>query len=146
MKLTKSLYPFLQLGSFYLIVNLILRVILIFHPITQSSFGLGAVLKIMLLGVVSDFFVFTLASVFLWLYQLFLSDSKYHKPWGYLIFGLLSALLLYVSFFNTILNEYGGVVPTIGIALIGLKTVLFGLLLFIVLFEHLIFFLKIFFL
>ncbi|KGO81696.1 phosphoglycerol transferase MdoB-like AlkP superfamily enzyme [Flavobacterium cauense R2A-7] len=131
MKLTKSLYPFLQLGSFYLIVNLILRVILIFHPITQSSFGLGAVMKIFLLGIVSDFFVFTLASVFLWLYQIFLSDSKYHKPWGYIIFGLLLALLLYVSFFNTILNEYGGVVPTIGIALIGLKTVLFGLLLFL---------------
>ncbi|ESU18838.1 phosphoglycerol transferase [Flavobacterium cauense R2A-7] len=84
-----------------------------------------------MLGIVSDFFVFTLASVFLWLYQIFLSDSKYHKPWGYIIFGLLLALLLYVSFFNTILNEYGGVVPTIGIALIGLKTVLFGLLLFL---------------
>lgn len=131
MKLTKSLAPFLKLCSFYLIVSLILRIVLIFHPITQSVFGFSSVLKIFLLGIISDFFVFTLASIFLVLYQLFLSDSKYHKPWGYLIFGLLVGLLVYITFFNTILNEYGGVVPTIGIALVALKTVLFGLLLFL---------------
>jgi len=129
MKLTKNISPFLKLCSFYLIVSLILRVVLIFHPITQSAFGFGSILKILLLGIVSDFFVFSLASAFLWLYLLFLSDSKYHKPWGYIIFGLLLSLLIYISFFNTILNEYGGVVPTIGIALVGLKTLLFGLLL-----------------
>lgn len=131
MKLTKSIQPFIKLCSFYLIVSLILRIILIFHPITQSTFGFASVMKMVLLGVVSDFFVFTLASVFLLLYQLFLSDSKYHKPWGYVIFGLLAGLLAYITFFNTILNEYGGVVPTIGIALVALKTVLFGLLLFL---------------
>lgn len=131
MKLTKSIQPFIKLCSFYLIVSLILRIILIFHPITQSTFGFASVMKMVLLGVVSDFFVFTLASVFLLLYQLFLSDSKYHKPWGYVVFGLLAGLLVYITFFNTILNEYGGVVPTIGIALVALKTVLFGLLLFL---------------
>ncbi|CAM3598360.1 LTA synthase family protein [Flavobacterium saliperosum] len=131
MKLTKSIHPFLKLCSFYLIVNLILRIILIFHPITQSAFGFGSVLKMVLFGMVSDFFVFSLASVFLWLYQIFLSDSKYYKPWGYILFGLLTGLLFYISFFNTILNEYGGVLPTIGIVLLGFKTVLFGLLLFL---------------
>jgi phosphoglycerol transferase MdoB-like AlkP superfamily enzyme len=65
------------------------------------------------------------------LYLLFLSNSKFEKPWGYLIFGLLVALLVYVAFFNTILNEYGGSLPEIGIAFIGLKTLLFGLLLFL---------------
>ncbi|HSD13373.1 MAG TPA: sulfatase-like hydrolase/transferase [Flavobacterium sp.] len=131
MKTAKNINPFLKLGIFYLTVNLILRIILIFHPITQSFFGFSSVVKIVLFGLVSDFFVFSLAGAFLLLYQLFLSDSKYNKPWGYIIFGLLSGLLIYISFFNTILNEYGGVVPTIGIALVGLKTGLFGLLLFL---------------
>ena len=62
---------------------------------------------------------------------MFLSNSKFSKPWGYLIFGLLLSLLIYVSFFNTILNEYGGALPQIGISFIALKTVLFGLMLFI---------------
>ncbi|UOK41761.1 MULTISPECIES: alkaline phosphatase family protein [Flavobacterium] len=130
MKSAKNIAPFLKLGIFYLIVNLILRIILIFHPITQSTFGFVSVVKMLFLGVASDFFVFTIASVFLWLYLLFLSDSKYHKPWGCIIFGILTGLLIYISFFNTTLNEYGGVVPTIGVALVGLKTLLFGLLLF----------------
>lgn len=48
-----------------------------------------------------------------------------------MIFGLLVALLLYVYFGNTILNEYGGSLPEIGISFIAIKTVLFGLLLFL---------------
>ena len=39
--------------------------------------------------------------------------------------------MIYVKFFNTILNEYGGVLPEIGFALIAIKTTLFGLLLFL---------------
>ena len=39
-------------------------------------------------------------------------------------------MFLYVAFGNTILNEYGGALPEIGMAFIGLKTLLFGLLLF----------------
>ena len=41
------------------------------------------------------------------------------------------ALLGYVMLGNTILNEYGGVLPEIGIAFISIKTILFGLLLFL---------------
>jgi phosphoglycerol transferase MdoB-like AlkP superfamily enzyme len=40
-------------------------------------------------------------------------------------------LLIYIKFFNTILNEYGGVLPEIGFAFVAIKTVLFGLLLFL---------------
>jgi phosphoglycerol transferase MdoB-like AlkP superfamily enzyme len=50
---------------------------------------------------------------------------------GYIVFGALLSLLIYVSFFNTILNEYGGALPQIGISFIAIKTVLFGLLLFL---------------
>ncbi|ESU27194.1 phosphoglycerol transferase [Flavobacterium limnosediminis JC2902] len=131
MKYFSSLKPFFKLGSFFIIVNLILRCILLLHPITQSSFGFGSLLKIFTFGILSDCFVFIVAGTFLWLYLLFISDKKFEKPWGYAVFGLLLALLSYITFGNTVLNEYGGVVPTIGIAFIGLKTALFGLLLFL---------------
>lgn len=131
MTFSKKLSPFYNLAVFYLVVSLVLRLVLLFHPITQSSFSFFDTLKIFSLGLVSDFFVFAVASFFLWLYLIFISDSKYLKPYGYIIFGLLAALLLYVYFGNTILNEYGGSLPEIGISFIAIKTVLFGLLLFL---------------
>ena len=123
--------PFYNLAIFYIIVSLILRITLFFHPITQSSFGFLDSLKIFFLGLISDVFVFIVASGFLWLYLIFLSNSKYLKPYGYIIFGILLSLFIYVLFFNTILNEYGGAAPEIGRIFIGLKTILFGLLLFL---------------
>jgi phosphoglycerol transferase MdoB-like AlkP superfamily enzyme len=123
--------PFYTLALFYIIISLILRIVLIFHPITQTSFVFIDTIKIFVLGLLSDFFVFVVASAFLWLYLIFISNSKYLKPYGYIIFGLLVSLLLYVKFFNTILNEYGGVLPEIGFAFIAIKTALFGLLLFL---------------
>jgi phosphoglycerol transferase MdoB-like AlkP superfamily enzyme len=127
----KKFSPFVNLLLLFIIVNVVLRIVLLFHPITQSSFGILEIVKIFGFGLLSDVFVFVVASAFLWLYLLFLSNSKYEKPWGYVIFGSLLSLLIYVSFFNTILNEYGGSLPEIGISFIALKTFLFGLLLFL---------------
>lgn len=123
--------PFNQLLKLYISLSIILRIVLLFHPITSASFSWGEIAKIFITGLISDAFVFFVASALLWLYLIFLSNSKYDKPWGYIIFGILLSLLIYVSFFNTILNEYGGSLPEIGIGFIGLKTVLFGLLLFL---------------
>lgn len=131
MKYFKKYSPFVNLLLLFIFVNIVLRVVLIFHPITQSSFSFLETCKIFGFGLVSDVFVFLVASAFLWLYLLFLSNSKYDKPWGYIIFGLLCSLLLYVTFGNTILNEYGGSLPEIGISFIAIKTILFGLLLFL---------------
>ena len=75
--------------------------------------------------------VYLVGSAFLWLYLLFLSDKKYQTPNGYIVFTVLVLLLIYVSFFNTILDEYGGSLPEIGIAFIAIKTLCFGLLLFL---------------
>ncbi|WP_264542467.1 MULTISPECIES: LTA synthase family protein [Flavobacterium] len=127
----KKIAPYKNLLKLYLIVTLILRIVLLFHPITSASFTWSEILKIFITGVISDFFVFIIATGILWLYLLFLSNSKYSKPWGYVIFGILLSLLLYVYFFNTILNEYGGALPQIGISFIALKTIFFGLMLFI---------------
>lgn len=131
MKLLKKIYPVYIIGILYLIVNLILRIILLCHPLTQANHSFVDLLKILGTGIVSDFFVYVIVSFLLVLYLLFLSDNKYNKPGGYILFGIMMSLLVYVSFFNTILNEYGGVIPQIGISLIALKTGLFGLMLFL---------------
>lgn len=127
----KKLTPFYNLILFYVIVSFILRIVLLFHPITQASFNWIEVLKIFSYGLVSDFFVFILASGFLWLYLIFISNTKYLKPYGYLILGVLIALLSYIISGKSILTEYGGALPEIGLAFVGIKTILFGLLLFL---------------
>ena len=120
---------FLNLLVVYLSLNFLLRFVFILHPITQSDFAFLEIIKIFGLGFLSDVLLFIVGSSLFWVYILFLSNSKYKQPWGYVIFGVLCLLLLYVSFFNTILNEYGGSLPEIGISFIAIKTVLFGLLL-----------------
>lgn len=132
----KKLSPFYNLAIFYFIISFLLRIVLFFHPITQSSFSLIEALKIFSLGLLSDFFVFVIASVFLWLYLIFISNSKYNKPSGYIILGAFIILFLYVASGKSILDEYGGALPEIVLIFIGIKTVLFGLLLFVPKFRN----------
>ncbi|WP_130733759.1 LTA synthase family protein [Flavobacterium sp. J27] len=129
--MNKYLAPFKNLVIFYLIINLLLRIILFFHPITQSSFTILEILKIVLLGMLSDFFIFIVTSAFLWLYLLFLSNSKLKQPWGYILLSIYAFLFIYIASGKSILNEYGGVLPEIGLIFVGIKTVLIGLLVFI---------------
>ena len=131
MSFLKKLSPFYNLAILYFIVSFITRVVLIFHPITQSNFDFFDCLKIFTLGLLSDLFVFIVVSSILWLYLIFISNAKYSKPYGYIIFGVLVLLLIYVYSGKSILNEYGGSAPEIGITFVGLKTFLFGLLLFL---------------
>lgn len=104
---------------------------MLFHPLTQSKFSIMESIEIFAIGFISDVLVFCVGSAFLWLYLLFLSNSKFNKPWGYIIFSLLLSLFLYIILFNTILNEYGGSLPEIVQLFVGIKLVLFGLLLFL---------------
>ena len=131
MNFLKKFSPFYNLALFYIIVSFVLRIVLVFHPITQTSFSFIDSLKIFSMGLISDAFVFVIATSFLWLYLIFISNSKYYKPYGYIIFGFLVALLLYIASGKTILNEYGGALPKIGMIFVGIKTLLFGLLLFL---------------
>lgn len=131
MNISKKLNPILITGFVYLFLGFIIRLVLIFHAITQARFEVLEIIKIFGLGFTSDLFVFIISSCLLLLYLLFLSNTKYTKPWGYIIFGTLVLLFFYVSFFDTILNEYGGALPDIGVAFVGLKTFLFGFLLFL---------------
>lgn len=136
MSLLKKASPFFYLLLFYIIISLTVRTILFFHPITQSTFSAVDTFSLFLFGLLSDFFVFILVSSLLWLYLIFISNSKYYKPYGYIIFGVFITLFLYVLSGKSILNEYGGALPKIGLVFVGLKTLLFGLLLFLPKFRN----------
>jgi phosphoglycerol transferase MdoB-like AlkP superfamily enzyme len=131
MNFSKKLSPFYNLALFYFSISFVLRIVLFFHPITQSSFTFFQSLKIFSLGLISDFFVFVIASVFLWLYLFFVSNSKYNKPSGYIILGIFIALFTYVASGKSIFDEYGGALPGIVLIFIGIKTTLFALFLFL---------------
>jgi hypothetical protein len=131
MNFSKKLSPFYNLALFYFSISFVLRIVLFFHPITQSSFTFFQSLKIFSLGLISDFFVFVIASVFLWLYLFFVSNSKYNKPSGYIILGIFIALFIYVASGKSIFDEYGGALPGIVLIFIGIKTTLFALFLFL---------------
>ena len=131
MKLFKITSPFKYLVLFFVSISFIVRLILFFHPITKTSFTVIETFSIFILGFLSDVLIFVLLSLFLWLYLLFISNAKYYSPYGYVILGLFVALLCYVAFGNTILNEYGSALPKIAIGFLSIKTILFGLLLFL---------------
>ena len=124
--------PFLYLGGFSILLSFLLRIVLINHPITTSSFSFFEIVKILFIGFVNDGFVFILASFLLAIYFLFLSNSKYKKPYGQVIFGLLVLFLAYTLWFpNNIFEQYGGGLQKVAAIFIGLKTFLFGLMLFL---------------
>ncbi|WP_144283232.1 LTA synthase family protein [Chryseobacterium echinoideorum] len=124
--------PFLYLATFYLIISLIIRIIFLFHPITTASFGVAETFKIILVGSLNDILVFVLASTFLALYLLFLSDLKYQKPYGQIILGILMLFFLYILLIpNNIFKQYGGSVAEVALAFIGLKIICFALMLFL---------------
>lgn len=130
MALLSSKSPFFQLGKLYILFGFILRIVLLLHPITHASVSFATIVKLFFFGLVNDFFVFLVAGALYWLYLVFLSNAKYRNPLGlFLLVGHIG-LLLYLIFGNTLLDEYGGSLPEIGIAFVGLKTLLFSIMYF----------------
>jgi phosphoglycerol transferase MdoB-like AlkP superfamily enzyme len=124
--------PFLYLGIFYLIVSFLLRLVFVFHPITTADFSFAEILKVTSLGLLNDILVFTIASSFLALYFLFLSNGKYQKPYGQIILGVLVLAFIYIlATPNNIFKQYGGGVVKIVLAFLGLKILFFALMLFL---------------
>ena len=129
-RLVSGLY--LKLALLTVAVGLVLRIVLLFNAQTTSlSFSFGEWCEIFLLGAVNDFCAATVGFVFLWLFMLSVSRTKYTKPWGWIILGLLTAAFCYVAFFNTIFDEYGSVAPRIAMYVLGYWTVTFALRLFL---------------
>ena len=129
---SKRLQPYFYLGAFYILISFLLRIVFIYHPITTSHFSLWEATKVIGVGLINDILIFVLASSIFVLYTLFLSDGKYKKPWGYAILGILVIAILYVAFVpNNIFKQYGGSVVEIVLAFLGIKTLLFALMLFL---------------
>jgi hypothetical protein len=60
----KKCSPFYNLALFYLSLSFILRMVLLFHPITQTTFVWIDLIKIFALGFLFDVFVFIVVSGF----------------------------------------------------------------------------------
>ena len=96
-----------------LVLGFIVRVALVFHPLTVIGWGFGDWVIIFVLGFLNDLAFCAIALVPAFVVYTFLTDDKYRKPWGYVFYGLLTALTAYILFFNDITDEYGGPLPRI---------------------------------
>ena len=80
-RLVSGLY--LKLSLLTVAVGLVLRVVLLFNEQTTSlAFSFGEWCEVFLLGAVNDFCAATAGFIFLWLFMLSVSRTKYRKPWG----------------------------------------------------------------
>lgn len=118
-----------RLISLAVVIGFLLRLILAFQ--VREDISVLEFFKLSVLGIMNDVSLTLIACLFLGIQLVGVSHFKYKKPWGYLIFGLYTSLLVYVLFFTTIFHEYGNVVPTIAQGFFLYKTVSFGLRLFI---------------
>ena len=93
----------------------------------------GLVLRIVLLfngQAMNDLCAATIGFGFLWLFMMSVSETKYRKPWSYIILGILAAAFCYVTFCNTIFDEYGSVAPQVASGILGFWAGTFALRLF----------------
>ena len=122
---------YLKLAALAIIVGALLRIVLLFNEQTSDlSFTFGEWMQVFLLGAVNDLCALTIGFVFLWLFMMSVSETKYRKPWGYILLGILAAAFIYVTFFNTVFDEYGSVVPLIASIVLGYWAGSFALRLF----------------
>ena len=129
--LLSKLKPFLYVGGLYIVISFVLRIIFMGHPITTTSFSLGQVLGMLLVGSFNDIFITILALSILVIYFLFIANVKYQKPYAYIILGAMLLLLCYIQFVpNNIFYQYGGSVEEIALFFFGAKTLCFAAMLF----------------
>ena len=129
-RLVSGLY--IKLALLTAAVGFVLRIVLLFNAQTTSlDFSFGEWLEIFLFGAVNDLCAATVGFVFLWLFMLSVSRTKYTKPWGWIILALLAAAFCYVAFFNTIFDAYGSVAPRIATCVLGYWAGSFALRLFL---------------
>ncbi len=92
---------------FTVTVGFLTRIALLFIPPTVIDFTFGEWLKIFGRGVINDIAFAVLALAPAMIVHATLNDSKYRKPFGYILFGLLLALAVYSFSPGNIFSEYG---------------------------------------
>ena len=111
----------------YIIIGLILRIILMHATPGDASFSLGEIVRLLSIGIVSDFCMAILRVLPLLIIYLGLNERKYHRIIGWMIEILLIVSFVYVLFFHTIFHEYGGGAPTIARIFLGWKLFSFSM-------------------
>lgn len=114
-----------------LILGFLIRIALVFHPLTVVDWGLWDWIKIVVLGFLNDVAFTAIALVPAFIFYSFLTDAKYKKPTGYIVWGALLLLTLYIVLCNDITDEYGGPLPRIVNAVLIFITACFSIKLFV---------------
>ena len=114
-----------------LILGFIIRIALVLHPLTVVDWGLWDWIKILVLGILNDVAFTAIALVPAFIFYSFLTDAKYKKPTGYILWGALLLLTLYIVLCNDITDEYGGPLPRIVNAVLIFLTACFSIKLFV---------------
>ena len=111
----------------YLVVGFLLRIILMVLSPNDASYTFGSILRLLSIGVLSDFGTGLLLFIPLLFVYLGLNEWKYSKVGGWLIELLLLAGLLYTLCCHSIFDEYGGGAPLIAKAFLSWKLFSFTL-------------------
>ncbi|MEN9917818.1 MAG: hypothetical protein RL662_254 [Bacteroidota bacterium] len=129
----RSKFYALTLGQVILFssaIGVVVRVILMFHRETEDTFTLLETIKIFSVGFINDVCLGIILSFFIWLNVALISNDKYRKPFGYIIFSFWTLAFCYTAFTDSIFHQYGGVVPRIAQYFLLYKAISFGLRLF----------------
>ncbi|MEG1983324.1 MAG: LTA synthase family protein [Alistipes sp.] len=122
---------YLKLVCLQIAIGSLLRIILLFNEQTaELHFTFSEWLHIFVLGAVNDGCAITIGIAVLWLFCLSVFDGKYKKPYGYIIFGVLTAAWCYVTFLPTIFDEYGSAAPLVASIILAYWALIFGCRLF----------------
>lgn len=124
-------FAFLRIVALFVAAGFITRIVLTLNQQTEVNFSAFDWLRIFVIGCINDICVIFISFFFLWLILVAFANNKYSKHWGFIILGLLIGSLCYVTFFNTIFDEYGGVVPKIVKYFLLYKTISFTIRLFV---------------
>ena len=129
LNLVSGLY--LKISILTIVAGLVLRIVLLFNGQTSDlGFSPGEWCQVFLLGAMNDLCAATIGFGFLWLFMMSVSETKYRKPWSYIILGILAAAFCYVTFCNTIFDEFGSVAPQVASGILGFWAGTFALRLF----------------
>ena len=118
-------------ASLTVILGMLLRIVLLFMPMTVRGFSFWGYLRIFGLGAVNDVAFAAIALVPAFFIYSFMTDAKYSKPVGYIIEGLLAALAIYVIGFNDISDELGAGYPIVADILVVVLLACFSIKLFV---------------
>ncbi|MCO4293524.1 sulfatase-like hydrolase/transferase [Solitalea sp. MAHUQ-68] len=102
----KRFSPILILVSTIVIVSMITRTVLIFHPTTDLKGSYSSLLGVYGLGLLYDLCMASFAIVPFVLYLWFYNDTVYKKPYIYILVGVITGLISIMLFTDIIPSDF----------------------------------------